>query len=56
MHDINPQSGTDPLEQMLAAERRQEYRWDIELEADEPTQTREEFIRTNARLRAGEVK
>jgi hypothetical protein len=53
MYDIVPKGlGPDPLEQLLAAERRAEYRWDIGLEADFPTQTREQFVRNNAHRRA----
>lgn len=57
MYDINPKnSGRDPLEQLLARERQLEYRYDIELEADSPKQTREEFVRNNARRRAQQEK
>lgn len=57
MYDISPKnSGRDPLEQLLARERQLEYRYDIELEADSPNQTREEFIRNNARRRAQQEK
>ena len=57
MYDINPKnSGRDPLEQLLARERHLEYCFDIELEADSPNQTREEFVRNNARRRAQQEK
>jgi hypothetical protein len=57
MYDISPKnSGRDPLEQLLARERQLEYRYDIELEADSPNQTREEFVRNNARRRAQQEK
>jgi hypothetical protein len=55
-YDIVPRQGLDPLEQLLKAERRVAYRWDIELEADSPTQTREEFISSNAQRRANQLK
>jgi hypothetical protein len=55
-YDIVPRQGSDPLEQLLAAESRDEYRWDIELEADSPTQTRNEFVRANAQRRANQLK
>jgi hypothetical protein len=55
-YDIVPRQGSDPLEQLLAAESRDEYRWDYELEADSPTQTREEFIAANAQRRANQLR
>jgi hypothetical protein len=45
--------GQDPLDLLLEQEAEAAHRYDILLEADNSTQTREEFIRNNAQRAQG---
>jgi len=52
MYDIVPTiGGEDPLDLLLEQEALAAYQWDCELEADNPLQDREDFIRNNAQRR-----
>ena len=53
-YEIVPTSGgQDPLDLLLEQEAEAAHRYDILLEADNSTQTREEFIRKNAQSAQG---
>ena len=54
MYEIVPtHGGQDPLDLLLEQEAEAAHRYDILLEADNSTQTREEFIRKNAQRAQG---
>ena len=54
MYEIVPtHGGQDPLDLLLEQEAEAAHRYDILLEADNSTQTREEFIRKNAQSAQG---
>tara|TARA_R110000803_G_scaffold138072_1_gene204941 strand:- start:280 stop:459 length:180 start_codon:yes stop_codon:yes gene_type:complete len=53
-YEIVPTSGgQDPLDLLLEQEAEAAHRYDILLEADNSTQTRDEFIATNAQSAQG---
>ena len=54
MYEIVPtHGGQDPLDLLLEQEAEAAHRYDILLEADNSTQTRDEFIATNAQSAQG---
>ena len=54
MYEIVPTSGgQDPLDLLIEQEAQSAYRYDILLEADSSTQTRDDFIATNAQRAQG---
>ena len=54
-YEIVPTTGGEnPLDLLIEQEALAAYQWDCELEADSPTQDREDFIRNNAQRRANQ--
>ena len=54
MYEIVPtHGGQDPLDLLLEQEAEAAHRYDILLEADNSTQTRDDFIATNAQSAQG---
>ena len=54
MYEIVPTTGGEnPLDLLIEQEAQSAYRYDILLEADSNTQTRDDFIATNAQCAQG---